>query len=113
MTTTSPDNISALLEALRPSIDIGDFDLIVDSSSVAQPKPDEAAYAFALESLGERPDDSIAIEDNVEGVEAAVAAGLDCIAFPNANTANRTFEKARRRVDHLDPGELLGLVPSQ
>jgi HAD superfamily hydrolase (TIGR01509 family) len=106
VTTTSQENISLLLGALHPDIQDKDFDLIVDASSVKQPKPDKAAYTFALESLGETSDDCIAIEDNLGGVEAAIAAGLDCVAFPNENTAHHDFKKAQHLVDRLDSKEL-------
>jgi HAD superfamily hydrolase (TIGR01509 family) len=106
VTTTSQENISLLIEALRPNIQLTDFDLIVDASSVKHPKPDKAAYTFALEKLGEKSDDCIAIEDNLGGVEAAIAAGLGCVAFPGENTAHHDFEKAQRRVDRLDFDEL-------
>jgi len=106
VTTTSPENVAALLDALRPQVEADDFDLILDASSVPQPKPDAAAYAVALESLGERAGDCVAIEDNVDGVKAAVAAGVRCVAFPNANTAGHTFDAADRVVDRLDPAEL-------
>jgi HAD superfamily hydrolase (TIGR01509 family) len=106
VTTTSQENISLLIEALRPNIQTADFDLIVDASSVKYPKPDKAAYIFALEKLGEKPDDCIAIEDNLGGVEAAIAAGLDCIAFPGENTAHHNFDKAQHRVNRLDFEEL-------
>jgi HAD superfamily hydrolase (TIGR01509 family) len=107
VTTTSPGNVSALLNALSPQVQAQDFDIIVDASSVAQPKPDRAAYAFALEHLRETPGDCIAVEDNVGGVQAAVAAGVPCVAFPNENTAADDFTAARRRVDRLDAVELL------
>ncbi len=107
VTTTSPGNVAALLGALSPHLRAGDFDVIVDSSSVERPKPDKAAYTFALESLGEVPDGCIAVEDNVGGVQAAVAAGVTCIAFPNENTAGDDFTAAGRRVDRLDATELL------
>jgi HAD superfamily hydrolase (TIGR01509 family) len=106
VTTTSQENISLLIEALRPNIQATDFDLIVDASNVEHPKPDKAAYTFALEKLGEKPDDCIAIEDNLGGVEAAIAAGLDCVAFPGENTAHHDFKKAHYRVDRLDFDEL-------
>jgi HAD superfamily hydrolase (TIGR01509 family) len=106
VTTTSQENISSLIEALRPTIQATDFDLIVDASSVKHPKPDKAAYTFALEKLDEKPDDCIAIEDNLNGVEAAIAAGLDCVAFPGRNTAHHDFEKAQHHVDRLDFDEL-------
>jgi HAD superfamily hydrolase (TIGR01509 family) len=107
VTTTSPGNVSALLSALSPQVQAQDFDIIVDASSVAQPKPDRAAYAFALEHLHETPGDCVAVEDNVAGVQAAVAAGVACVAFPNENTAADDFTAARRRVDRLDAVELL------
>jgi HAD superfamily hydrolase (TIGR01509 family) len=110
VTTTSAGNISALLGALSPHVQAQDFDLIVDASSVQQPKPDKAAYAFALEHLRELPGDCIAVEDNVGGVQAAVAAGVACIAFPNENTAQDDFAAARRRVDRLDTAELLEMA---
>ena len=110
VTTTSPDNISALLNALNPAVKASDFDLIVDSTSVAEPKPDKAAYAFALDSLGETASDCFAIEDNVGGVASAQAAGLPCVAFPNENTADHDFSAATTTVASLDIDQLLKLT---
>ncbi len=113
VTTTSPDNVSALLDALSPDVQPQDFDVIVDSSSVEQPKPDAAAYSFAMQKLGEAPVDCVAIEDNADGVRAAVAAGLLCVAFPNENTADHDIAGAASRVDRLDVRELQLLVSSK
>jgi HAD superfamily hydrolase (TIGR01509 family) len=110
VTTTSADNVSALLSGLSPQLSADDFDVIVDASQVDQPKPDKAAYVFALEKLGQAPGDCVAVEDNVGGVEAAVAAGVPVVAFPNENTAGGDFTAARSRVDHLDTTELLELA---
>jgi HAD superfamily hydrolase (TIGR01509 family) len=111
VTTTSSENISALLTALRPAVERSDFDIILDSSSVEFPKPDRAAYDFAMRSLGEARDRCIAIEDNVDGVRAARAAGLTCVAFPNENTADHHFETAQARVSELKFQELNELIP--
>lgn len=111
VTTTSAANIASLLEALGADLETSDFDLIVDAASVGQPKPDMAAYAFALERLGERPADCVAIEDNEDGVEAASAAGLTCVAFPGANTAGHDFGKADHRLDRLTFSELESFIP--
>ncbi|WP_309731359.1 HAD-IA family hydrolase [Chamaesiphon sp. OTE_75_metabat_556] len=106
VTTTAQGNISLLMAALQPSIQVADFDLILNADSVDRPKPDKAAYTFALASLGEQPDDCIAIEDNLSGLESAIAAGLDCIAFPNENTADHDFKRANHLVDQLNFEEL-------
>ena len=54
VTTTSQENISMLMAALQPSIQVTDFDLILNDASVDRPKPDKAAYTFALERLSEQ-----------------------------------------------------------
>jgi HAD superfamily hydrolase (TIGR01509 family) len=112
VTTTSEENISMLMAALHPSIQVTDFDLILNADRVDRPKPDKAAYTFALEKLGENSADCIAIEDNLGGVESAIAAGLDCIAFPNENTAHHDFKRADRLVDRLDFNELQEFLAS-
>lgn len=112
VTTTSKENISSLTDALSPEIQATDFDLIVDASSVERPKPDEAAYLYALASLSEQADDCVAIEDNLGGVEAARASGLNCVAFPNENTAGHDFGKANLAVDRLEFDELQTLIPN-
>ena len=112
VTTTLPENISVLMAALHPSIQANDFDLILNADSVDRPKPDRAAYTFALERLGERSGDCIAIEDNLEGVESAISAGLNCVAFPNKNTAHYDFKKAKSLVDRLDFEELQSFLPA-
>jgi HAD superfamily hydrolase (TIGR01509 family) len=106
VTTTSRENVSAVLDALGPDVRIQDFDVVVDSGAVEKPKPDKAAYSFALQMLGETPTDCVAIEDNVDGVRSAVAAGLVCVAFLNENTTGHDVAGAQRRVDRLDVREL-------
>ena len=113
VTTTSADNIAALLDALSPVVQSTDFDLIVDSSDVDQPKPDQAAYDFALQKLNEDAADCVAIEDNAGGVESALAAGLTCVAFPNENTAALDLGPADLRVDRLDVEQLEKLVSTK
>jgi len=111
VTTTSAENVSALLGALSPAVSAADFDVIVDASVVDTPKPDRAAYDRALQLLGEAAEDCLAIEDNVSGVQAATAAGVRCVAFPNTNTATHHFPTAQRRVTALDPADIVAGLP--
>lgn len=109
VTTTSPENVEALVGALD-GVDRSDFDVVVDSSVVSEPKPDPAAYAYALRELGEDATSCVAVEDNVDGVGAAVAAGVACVAFPNVNTTSHSFDAAVERVDSLDLADLRALA---
>lgn len=112
VTTTSPENVDALVTALRPHVNLRGFDVVVDVTQVEQPKPDLDSYAFALDRLGVDADHAVAIEDNLGGVKAAVAAGVKVIAFPNSNTASHDFEGAHDRVEKLDAEQLVGLAAS-
>lgn len=102
VTTTSHENITALTQALGAKLPFADFDLVVDSSNEQAPKPDKASFVYALEQLGETAIGSVAVEDNVGGVHAAVSAGLSCVAFPNVNTAEHAFDEAGNVVQLLD-----------
>ena len=113
VSSTSAENVQALLSAVSAQIDAGDFDVIVDASKVSPPKPNPAVYEFALSALGEDAKDCVAIEDNVEGVSAAQAAGVRCVAMPNENTAGHDFGSARLRVEKPSFDELRSLVAAQ
>jgi HAD superfamily hydrolase (TIGR01509 family) len=110
VTTTTPENVSALLETLSPEIGADTFDLVVDRDAVPNPKPDADVYRYALEQLGEDASSAVAIEDNVGGVAAAAAAGVKCIAFPNENTTDGDFTAAEETVETLDAEHLVALV---
>lgn len=112
VTTTSQGNIDALLAALRPHISAEMFDLIVNRDSVTEPKPAADVYEYALRRLGADASTAVAIEDNVGGVAAAAAAGVRCIAFPNANTASGDFSAANETVESLDPSRVMSIASS-
>lgn len=107
VTTTSSQNVAALVEALAPQLGDQPFDLLVDSGQVEKPKPDGAAYTFALSRLGESAEACVAIEDNVGGVDSAREAGIAVVAFPNQNTTGQDFGAAAQRVDRLEYPDLL------
>ena len=113
VTTTSKDNVAALLEALAPEVSADSFDVIVDADDVEQGKPDPASYAFALGKLGESAASCVAVEDNAGGVKAAVAADITCVAFPNENTTGSDFAGAAETVESLDPVRLESLATAR
>jgi HAD superfamily hydrolase (TIGR01509 family) len=58
----------------------------------AKPQPD--LYLDALDRLKLKPDEAIAFEDSPNGVTAAKAAGLICVAVPNPITATLALDDA-------------------
>ena len=68
-------------------------------ASIAKPKP--TLYLRALELLGIASAEAVAIEDSPNGVLAAKAAGLYCVAVPNPVTAGLDLSAADVVVDAL------------
>jgi HAD superfamily hydrolase (TIGR01509 family) len=57
-------------------------------------KPDPDLYLAAIAALGTPASEAIAFEDTPHGVTAAKAAGLTCVAVPNAITESLDFGQA-------------------
>lgn len=106
VTTTSRDNVDALLDGLGGTVRADDFDVVVDISSVPHRKPAADAYAYALDQVGVPAVESVAIEDNLPGAESAQAAGITTIAFPNSNTAGNDWSQVGEVTDRLEFGRL-------
>jgi HAD superfamily hydrolase (TIGR01509 family) len=62
-------------------------------------KPAPDIYLAAVAALGVEISDAIAFEDSPNGVTAAKAAGLYCVAVPNPVTANLQLGQADLRVE--------------
>lgn len=56
------------------------FEVMLSRDDVEQPKPDPEIYLLAARLLDAQPKECMVIEDSVAGVQAAVAAGMHCIA---------------------------------
>jgi beta-phosphoglucomutase len=65
----------------------GTFDVCVNGLEVAHKKPDPEIFATAIARLGLRPDEALVVEDAINGVQAAKAAGAYCLALTTSFTA--------------------------
>ena len=73
-------------------------------------KPQPALYVEALEALGLQSHEAIAFEDSLNGIRAAQAAGIFCVAVPNPITETFALEEADLLLGSLEElplGELL------
>ncbi|MGX6602552.1 HAD family hydrolase [Micromonosporaceae bacterium Da 78-11] len=70
------------------------FETLATRDRVSRSKPDPELYELALRDLGVRADEALAVEDSPNGVAAAKAAGLFCVAVPNPMTADLALDRA-------------------
>jgi HAD superfamily hydrolase (TIGR01509 family) len=64
-------------------------------------KPEPDAYLAACTALGVHPSTAVAVEDSANGVAAAKAAGLLCVAVPNELTRGLDLSAADVRLTSL------------
>lgn len=72
------------------------FKVRVCLDDVEKPKPYPDLYQCACERLGFKPQECLALEDTLAGVESAKAAGLTCFAIPSEYSRGRDFSVADR-----------------
>ncbi|MGH4012853.1 MAG: HAD-IA family hydrolase [Pseudonocardiaceae bacterium] len=97
-TTGTGDWVLPLLDTLF-GLDV--FDVVVTGSDITDLKPDPAVYLETLARLDLTPDDAVAVEDSANGVRAAVAAGLRCVAVVNGYTRHQDLSGATAVLDDL------------
>jgi len=66
-----------------------DLDLIITGDDVSRSKPDPEIYLLAAKRLDLPPDECLVLEDSVNGVKAALAAGMNVIAMATPFTSTR------------------------
>jgi len=77
------------------------FDCVKCSDDVPAVKPDPALYRAALDALGVASHAAVALEDSLNGLAAAKAAGLFCVVVPNRLMQGHHFAQADLRLDSL------------
>jgi HAD superfamily hydrolase (TIGR01509 family) len=78
------------------------FDALVCRDDVSRHKPHPQPYLRALELLDAEIDYSFAVEDAPAGIEAAVSAGLFCVAVAGNMTKDMDQSRAHCIVNSLD-----------
>jgi HAD superfamily hydrolase (TIGR01509 family) len=77
------------------------WDAVLTRDNVARTKPAPDLYLAAVKALDVRPSEAIAFEDSPNGIAAAKAAGLRCVAIPNALTEGLDLSGADVRLSSL------------
>jgi beta-phosphoglucomutase len=90
---------------IAPALSAAGLDEVISATvtmdDVSRGKPDPEGYLIALEVVGAGADGSIAFEDSEPGIEAALAAGLRCVAVLGTLPRER-LAHADVIVDRLD-----------
>ncbi|MBU1230634.1 MAG: HAD-IA family hydrolase [Proteobacteria bacterium] len=104
VTTTSLPNVRTLLDTLLCGV-VRSWDALFTGESVLAKKPAPDIYVLALEQLGLRASDCLALEDSGLGLCAARLAGVPTLVTRSQYTGGDDFCGALAIFDHLgEPG---------
>ncbi len=106
-TTTTPENVTALLRSADEPAVVDWFEVIAAGDIVPEKKPAPDIFELVLRQMGLPPDACVAVEDSDNGVRSALGAGLDALLVTvSSYTAGQEFDGAALVVDRLgEPGE--------
>ncbi len=105
-TTTTPANVTVLLERSLGTGAPGWFEVIAAGDMVPRKKPAPDVYQYVLEHLGASAEECVAFEDSAGGLCAARAAGLTTIVATNEFTREQNFQGAELVLDLFgEPGQ--------
>lgn len=104
-TTTTPANVTTLLQHALSADAVDWFEVIAAGDVVPAKKPAPDIFNYALAQMHLAPTDCLAFEDSENGLRAARAAGLKTVITVNDYTHAHDFTGASLVLDHLgEPG---------
>ena len=106
-TSSSPALASILLERCEIS---SLFDIIVTTSEAGKSKPYPDVYLLAARKIGVSPANCIVFEDSPNGLSAAKAAGMFCIAVQTSSVDVRELSEADSLIQSFEKTSLLQIA---
>lgn len=104
-TTTTPANVTALIENTLGKQAMGWFEVIAAGDIVPAKKPAPDIYEYAMQEMNLTPGQCIAFEDSHNGILASKGAGLRTIITVNGYTQSHDFSNAELVLDQLGEPE--------
>lgn len=84
------------------------FQQVVSSKEAGKSKPEPDVFLLAASRLGVDPTDCLVVEDSFNGIKAAKAAGMRCIAFAGPGANLEAQKQANEHISHFD--QLIALL---
>jgi len=104
-TTTTPENVTALLTHTLGKDSIGWFEVIAAGDIVPAKKPGPDIYQYALKEMALNADECIAFEDSENGIKSSAGANLCTIITINDYTQEHDFSDACIVLDQMGEPE--------
>lgn len=94
VTTTTPENVTALLRHSLAEDAMSWFEVIAAGDIVPAKKPASDIYHWALNEMQLAPAQCLAFEDSANGLKSSLGAGIKTVVTVNDYTARESFDGA-------------------
>ncbi len=105
-TTTTPENVTALLTHTLGKDSIAWFEVIAAGDIVPAKKPAPDIYDYALKALKLNAEECIVFEDSINGIKSSLGANLNTIITINNYTKDHDFTNASIVLDQMGEPDL-------
>jgi len=112
-TTTTPQNVTALLQNALGKDSMDWFEVIGAGDIVPAKKPAPDIYQYVLDEMKLDADDCVAFEDSVNGIRSSLAAGLRTVITYNGYTRADDFSGALVVLDRFGDTEQPSAIMQQ
>lgn len=79
------------------------FDFMLSNQDVSKSKPDPEIYLTAMSRLKLKPEECLIVEDNENGIKAALASGGHLLKVDTVDDV--TYDNIRHRIDEIEGGK--------
>jgi beta-phosphoglucomutase len=76
------------------------LDLQLSTDEVSKPKPDPEIYLLAMTKLGVTPEETLILEDNEHGIQAARASGANVMVIGTVDDVN--YERIKAQIKYFE-----------
>jgi len=83
------------------------FEMMISNEDVVKSKPDPEMYLKAMEKMELKPDECLIVEDNENGIKAAIASGGHLLAVKTVDDV--TYDAIARRIEEIEEAATVAL----
>lgn len=86
------------------------FQVVISAQEAGKSKPEPDVFLIAAKQMGINPEDCLVVEDSSNGIKAAQAAGMSCVAYQGGGANPQSQKEADAVVNSFDQlGMMLGI----
>lgn len=100
------NSIRATIDMMMEKADLKQyFDFTLSNQDVKKSKPDPEIYKTAIKRFGYKPSECLVVEDNQNGVQAALKSGANLLKVETVYDV--TYQNIKKKINEIEQGNLV------